>query len=113
LDLLIDRKIRDVQRLVHVKMRNIDVHGLRDVTRVAAQFNLADYRLEESIVLAYAKRFANQMQGYGDLDLFSDYQAPKVGMDQATLNRIDLAGVKHHLAGADTIDIQSKDRIAA
>jgi hypothetical protein len=53
------------------------------------------------------------MQGHGDLDLFADHQTPKVGVNQATLNRIDLAGVKHHLAGSDTIDIQSKNRIAA
>jgi hypothetical protein len=98
---------------VNVKIRNVDIDDIRNLSRLAADLNLANDLLEHTLVLANAERLTGEMQRHGDLNLLTLDETRKIGMNQAATHRIDLSVVKHDFACAETLDINGKDRVSS
>src|SRR2546426_7860556 len=98
---------------MNAKIRNIDVYHVRNFTRLAANFNLANDLLEDALFLAYADGLADQMQRHRNFNLLPLDQSDQIGVDKPAAHRVDLTFVKHHFAGSDAFNVEREDRVAA
>src|SRR5688572_16028751 len=112
LDTFADLDVRNVKRVVHVEIRNIDVQHVGNVARLATDLDLAKDLFEHALLFFYAERFANKVERHRDFDLLALHQPSQIGVHEPSFDRIDLAIVKHHFALTEAIDVDREDRIS-
>jgi hypothetical protein len=66
-----------------------------------------------AFLFADANRLAVQMDRHSNFDLFSEDKPSEIRVDQAAVNRINLAFMKHDLALAKPVNVQRKDRVVS
>src|SRR5882724_5088078 len=98
---------------MYAEIRDIDIDGIRNISRVAANLDLADDLLENPLLLANSDRLAGKMKWNGDFDLLTLDQPLKVGMDQTQSHRINLTIAKHHFTWANPLDVERKNCVSS
>src|SRR6185503_11747385 len=101
-----------VKRVVHVEVGNIHVDGIGNLTRLAANINFADDLFEHALLFLHPNRLADEVERHGDFDLLALHETSEIGVNQATLNRIDLPIVKHHFTLANAVDFDRENRVS-
>src|SRR5260370_27281077 len=106
------RDVRNVEDVMDVKVRNVNVDDIGNLSRFAADLNLANDLLEHSLMFTNTDRFTGEVQRHRDLNLLALDQAGEVGLNQTTPHPINLSIVKHDFACAKTLHIDGKDRVS-
>src|SRR6185369_11556289 len=105
LDCLTHRDIGNVKHVMHVEVGNVQFKRVRNLARLATNLNLTNLLLQYTLLLSHADGFTEEVQRHSDFNLLALDQPREVGVNQATLDRIDLPIVKHHFTGADALHI--------
>src|SRR4051812_47901070 len=97
---------------MHSEMRHIYVERFGNVSRIAADIDLANNLFEHAFLITHTYWFTLQVYRYRDLNLLARDQPAKISVHQSHANGIDLSIVKHDFTGAYSFDLQTENGVA-
>src|SRR5581483_6635158 len=113
LDLVRVRKVGDVQRLVHLEVRDVRVDVRRNVSGQALDLDLVQSVKQDAARVLDARGGADELHGNGDAHLLVHRDALEVNVQQVALDGLVLPVDDHRLAGGAALDREIEDGVVA